>query len=41
VVVADETLGAPNSDELRAELAAGLRRDASDYNPLRVLRKRK
>lgn len=41
VAVADDTLGAPNSDELRAELAAGLRRDASDYNPLRVLRKRK
>jgi hypothetical protein len=29
------------SDELRAELEGGLRRDASDFNPLRVMRKRK
>lgn len=29
------------ADELRAELDAGLRRDASDFNPLRVLRERK
>jgi tetratricopeptide (TPR) repeat protein len=30
-----------NADELRAELAAGLRTEASDLNPLRVFRKRK
>lgn len=41
VAVADETLGIQNSDELRAELNDGLRRDASDFNPLRVMRKRK
>jgi tetratricopeptide (TPR) repeat protein len=29
------------ADELRAELENGLRRDASDFNPLRVFRKRK
>ena len=29
------------ADELRAELEAGLRRDASDFNPLRLLRERK
>jgi hypothetical protein len=29
------------ADELRAELEAGLRRDASDFNPMRVLRERK
>jgi hypothetical protein len=29
------------ADELRAELAAGLRREASDFNPLRVFRERK
>lgn len=41
VTVSDETLGIQNSDELRAELNDGLRRDASDFNPLRVMRKRK
>lgn len=41
VTVADQGLGMTTSDELRAELEAGLRRDASDYNPLRVMRKRK
>ncbi len=30
-----------NADELRAELAAGLRAEASDLNPMRVFRKRK
>ena len=30
-----------SGDELRAELEAGLRRDASDFNPMRVLRERK
>jgi hypothetical protein len=29
------------ADELRAELEAGLARDASDFNPLRILRERK
>lgn len=41
VAVADDTLGLTTSDELRAELEAGLRRDASDFNPLRVFRERK
>ena len=41
VAVSDANLGMPTSDELRAELEEGLRRDRSDYNPLRVLRKRK
>ncbi|HUR20124.1 MAG TPA: hypothetical protein VMZ90_04900, partial [Vicinamibacterales bacterium] len=41
VTIADPTLGIQNSDELRAELNDGIRRDASDFNPLRVLRKRK
>lgn len=40
VAVADDTLGMRTSDELRAELEGGLRRDASDFNPLRVMRKR-
>jgi tetratricopeptide (TPR) repeat protein len=30
-----------NADELRAELAAGLRTEASDLNPMRLFRKRK
>ena len=41
VAVADGNLGMTTSDELRAELEEGIRRDASDYNPLRVMRKRK
>lgn len=41
VAVADAGLGMKTSDELRAELEGGLRRDASDFNPLRVMRKRK
>jgi len=41
VAVTDLTLGIQNSDELRAELTEGLRRDAADFNPLRVMRKRK
>ncbi|MDQ3069272.1 MAG: hypothetical protein M3R55_06035 [Acidobacteriota bacterium] len=41
VTVADTTLGMTTSDELRAELAEGTRRDASDYNPSRLMRKRK
>jgi len=30
-----------SADELRAELEAGLRRDASDFNPMRVFRERR
>jgi tetratricopeptide (TPR) repeat protein len=41
VVVEDADLGMTTSDELRAELEEGIRRDASDYNPLRVMRQRK
>lgn len=41
VTVSDPTLGIQNSDELRAELNDGLKRDAADFNPLRVMRKRK
>lgn len=41
VVVEDPELQLRSADELRAELDAGLRRDASDFNPLRVMRKRK
>ncbi len=41
VVVADTSLGLTTSDQLRVELEEGVRRDSSDYNPLRVLRKRK
>lgn len=41
VAVSDTSLGMTTSDELRAELDEGIRRDASDYNPLRLMRKRK
>lgn len=41
VVVADSNLGMTTSDELRAEFEDGIRRDASDFNPLRVVRTRK
>jgi hypothetical protein len=41
LVVDDTDLQMRSADELRAELQAGLRRDASDFNPLRVLRRRK
>jgi hypothetical protein len=40
-VVDDPDLQMRSADELRAELEAGLERDASDFNPLRVLRPRK
>jgi hypothetical protein len=39
--VDDPDLDMKTADELKAELEAGLRRDASDFNPLRVLRKRR
>lgn len=41
LVVEDPDLKMRTADELRAELEEGLRRDASDLNPLRVLRERK
>lgn len=41
VTVTDENLGMTTSDELRAELEEGIRRDTSDYNPMRVMRTRK
>ena len=41
LVVEDTDLQMHSADELRAELEAGLRRDASDFNPLRVVRPRK
>ena len=41
LVVEDTNLHMRSADELRAELQAGLERDASDFNPLRLLRERK
>jgi hypothetical protein len=41
LVVDDPDLQMQSADELRAELQRGLVRDASDFNPLRVLGKRK
>jgi hypothetical protein len=41
LVVDDETLGLRSADELKAELERGLRREASDFNPLRVFDRRK
>ena len=41
VRIDDPALGIHTADELRAELQAGIRRDASDLNPLRVFRQRK
>lgn len=40
VAVTDPNLSLKTSDELRAELEDGIRRDAADYNPMRVMRKR-
>jgi hypothetical protein len=40
LVVDDATLGLRSADELKAELEAGMRRDASDLNPLKLLRPR-
>lgn len=39
--VEDPALGMHSSDELRAELVRGRTRELSDFNPLRVLRRRK
>ncbi|HVR28145.1 MAG TPA: hypothetical protein VMS86_01310 [Thermoanaerobaculia bacterium] len=41
LVVDDADLHMRSADELKAELEAGLTRDASDLNPLRLLRSRK
>ena len=41
IVVDDANLQMRSGDELKAELEAGLRRDASDFNPFRVVRPRK
>jgi hypothetical protein len=41
LMVDDPELSIHNADELRAELVDGLRTDASDFNPMRVFRKRK
>ena len=41
IVVDDADLQMRSGDELKAELEAGLRRDASDFNPARILRARK
>jgi hypothetical protein len=41
LVVDDADLGMHSADELRAELERGVVVDASDFNPLRVLRERK
>ena len=41
LVVEDPELYMHNADELRAELAQGLRVDSSDFNPMRVFRQRK
>jgi hypothetical protein len=41
IVVDDVDLQMRSGDELKAELEAGLRRDASNFNPLRLLRSRK
>ena len=41
VVVDDPRLGMHSADELRAELAQGLRTEVSDFNPMRVFGTRK
>jgi hypothetical protein len=41
LVVDDENLQMRTGEELKAELEAGRRRDASDFNPMRVFRERK
>ena len=41
IVVEDPNLGMRSADELKAELERGLRREASDFNPLKLLRERK
>ena len=41
LVVDDPQIAIHTADELRAELAEGLRVEASDFNPMRVFRERK
>lgn len=41
LVVDDAGLDMHSADELRAELQRGLTRDVSDFNPMRLLRKRR
>ena len=41
LVVEDQSLGMRSAEELKAELERGMRRDASDFNPFRVLDTRK
>ena len=41
IVVDDPTLRIHTADELKVELDNGMRRDASDLNPLRIFRERK
>jgi hypothetical protein len=41
LVVEDPGLGMHSADELKAELERGVTRDASDFNPLKVFRRRK
>ena len=41
LVVDDDNLQMRTGEELKAELEAGRRREASDYNPMRVFRERK
>lgn len=41
LLVDDRALGMRSTDELKAELERGLKREASDFNPLRVLDSRK
>jgi hypothetical protein len=41
LIVDDADLGMRSADEVRAALQEGLERDASDLNPLRLLRERK
>ncbi len=41
LVIDDDNLQMRTGEELKAELEAGSRRDASDFNPMRVLRERK
>jgi hypothetical protein len=41
IAIDDGDLQMRSGDELKAELEAGLRRDASDLNPLKVFRQRK
>ena len=41
IVVDDADLQMRSADEVKAELQAGVRRDASDFNPARLLRPRK